>query len=252
MRASPKTSALVLTLAAAGFLAPVSVVSTHPLCSADSVDQNCRDGLLVDHWSSRRGLRHDHDARAFRLPGAKRPGDDTPENPGPSPKPKTEDGGDTPEGQSGPQAGASWGSSPPPPPPPPPRLSQGASSPEYNVENKGYEIEYLGDAPLPGSTKREPSYSVEKDGQVAAEIRTNKDEGSIPVETAFVGWEGTADRARLWEIQATIAFLKSGMKPGMKPSDEPKKEVFDANLNESVFGKNAQQFIEKVPVTGCL
>ncbi|KAK3326903.1 hypothetical protein B0H66DRAFT_530890 [Apodospora peruviana] len=280
MRASSKTSALILTFAAAGFLARVSVVSAHPLCSSDLSDQNCRDDLLVDHWVPRRDHHHhDHQARAFRLPGAKRPGDDTPEVPGPSPKPKT-DGDDTPEGQSGPQAGTPWGQSPAPP-----RPSQGASTnPEYNVENKGYVI-YADQIQLPGRPK-EPMYTVEKDNQVAAELRTNKDEGSITVDTAFVGWEGTDDRARLWEVQATVAFLKSGMNPvdvkqlrttGItekssidtinasrqklgkgqdedftvrKDSTGAEKEVFDMNLNNSAFGKNAQQFLEKSPVTG--
>ena len=131
-------------------------------------------------------------------------------------------------------------------------------------------------------------------GVYVAKIRTNKEEGSITVDDARLKKvedtperpghpgdpKGEADRARLWEMQATVAVHKSGMKPGdikmlrseqveetrsedvvgrsrtkmgeqdfevKSDSTGVEKEVFDDNLQNSGFGKNAQAFLANVP-----
>lgn len=128
-----------------------------------------------------------------------------------------------------------------------------------------------------------------------AKMRTNKDEGSITIDDARLAEEkypdgtlkhpgdpkGKENRARLWELQATVALHRSDMKPedikmlraeqveetrtvdavkqartdlgneffelrrdGPGPKDQ---EVFDNLLANSGFGMNAQAFLANVP-----
>ncbi|KAM7183337.1 hypothetical protein V8F33_013644 [Rhypophila sp. PSN 637] len=120
-------------------------------------------------------------------------------------------------------------------------------------------------------------------------LRTNKEQGSITLEESFVLFNdrrGPDERVRLWEMQATVAFHKSDMKPSdikqlrtvgiteptsidaieasreklglkadenftvKKDSQGAEKEVFNMNLNDSIFGQNAQAFLTKVPING--
>ncbi|KAK3316831.1 hypothetical protein B0H66DRAFT_626368 [Apodospora peruviana] len=165
-----------------------------------------------------------------------------------------------------------------------------------DVETKGYSVtkgnkEYHDDVYLINSRETQyPDGTAYTEGYLA-KIRSNKDEGSITVDDAHLTKDdnhggdpkGDADRARLWEMQATVA-KRSGMEPSTikqlgftevieketvdvvkqsrtklgKGEDEAfevsrdsadpiEKQVFDDNLSRATFGKNVQKFLNNVP-----
>ncbi|KAK4208064.1 hypothetical protein QBC37DRAFT_405635 [Rhypophila decipiens] len=290
-----KASTIFFVLVAAGFFARVPVVSGRPVCSSDSSATLCHDDGVIEHWLARRDQQHHH-VRAFRLPGDKDKGGDSPDveapNDGPSGPVKSRPDDDDSLDQSGPVSGTPWGQSASPNPP-------AVTDQDFdlskipNVEDKGCQVS-RSDPTLvfPGEpvfTIRLTDASVPSDERDLGILRTNKEQGSITLEESFVLYNdrrGKDERVRLWEMQATVAFHKSDMKPSdikqlrtvgitektsidaieasreklglkagenftvKKDSQGTEKEVFDMNLNDSIFGQNAQAFLAKVPING--
>ncbi|KAK3325972.1 hypothetical protein B0H66DRAFT_529983 [Apodospora peruviana] len=153
-----------------------------------------------------------------------------------------------------------------------------------NVEDKGYIVEKV------GKDGADDVLIISSDAVYVAKLPTNKDEGSVTMDDARLKRDenhpgnpkGKGSRARLWEMQATVAFHKSGMKPGdvellraeqveetrstaladwsreqigveldfavRKDSTGIERQVFDANLKYSGLGQNAQAFLAKVGI----